>query len=102
VHEHSDTLTGHRNVHRPRTLSTTAGALELRIPKVRTSSFFPSLPLVALVEEPLRYYNDHRPHRTLGQAAPLRPLPHRTRTEINNVRQRDRLGGLLYKYQQVT
>ena len=25
-----------------------------------------------------RHYNSHRPHRTLGQAAPLRPLPHRT------------------------
>ena len=24
------------------------------------------------------HYNDHRPHRTLGQAAPLRPLPRRT------------------------
>src|SRR3954447_9351558 len=30
-----------------------------------------------------RHYNDHRPHRTLGQAAPLRPLPERTRTEID-------------------
>jgi hypothetical protein len=26
--------------------------------------------------------NDHRPHRTLGQAAPLRPLPRRTTTKI--------------------
>jgi putative transposase len=32
-----------RNGHRPRTLSTTAGDLELRIPKLRTGSFFPSL-----------------------------------------------------------
>ena len=48
-----------------------------------------------------QHYNDHRPHRTLGQAAPLRPLPDRTRTEINNVRRRDRLGGLLHEYQQV-
>ena len=46
------------------------------------------------------YYNDHRPHRTLGQAAPLRPLPE-PRTEINNVRRRDRLGGVLHEYQQV-
>jgi hypothetical protein len=33
-----------------------------------------------------RHYNNHRPHRTLGQAAPQRPLPHDTRTEIHNVR----------------
>ena len=32
-----------RNGHRARTLSTTAGDLELRIPKLRTGSFFPSL-----------------------------------------------------------
>jgi hypothetical protein len=48
-----------------------------------------------------RHYNDHRPHRTLGHAAPNRPLPDRTRTEINNVRRHDRLGGLLHEYQQV-
>ena len=48
-----------------------------------------------------RHYNDHRPPRTLGQAAPLRPLPHPTRAEINNVRRRDRLGGLVHEYQQV-
>ena len=46
------------------------------------------------------HYNDHRPHRGLGQAAPRRPLPHRT-TEITNVRRLDRLGGLLHEYQQV-
>jgi putative transposase len=32
-----------RNGHRPRVLSTTAGDLELRIPKLRAGSFFPSL-----------------------------------------------------------
>jgi transposase InsO family protein len=48
-----------------------------------------------------QHYNDHRPHRTLGQAAPLRPLPHRTTSEINNVRRQDRLSGLLHEYQQV-
>ncbi len=31
-----------RNGHRPRILSTTAGHLELRLPKLRTGSFFPS------------------------------------------------------------
>ena len=33
----------HRNGSRPRTLSTPAGDLELRIPKLRAGSFFPSL-----------------------------------------------------------
>jgi hypothetical protein len=47
------------------------------------------------------YYNNHQPHRSLGQAAPLRPLPDRTRTRIINVRRRDRLGGLHHEYQQV-
>src|SRR5919202_2452149 len=41
--ERSDTRTGQRNGHRPRTLSTPAGDLELRIPKLRAGSFFPSL-----------------------------------------------------------
>ena len=28
-----------------------------------------------VLHEFVRHYDDHRPHRTLGQAAPLRPLP---------------------------
>jgi transposase InsO family protein len=55
----------------------------------------------AVLRQYKRHYNDHRPHRALGQAAPRRPLPHRTTTEIHNVRRRDRLGGLLREYQQV-
>jgi putative transposase len=55
---------------------------------------------IALREYEL-YYNNHQPHRSLGQAAPLRPLPDRTRTRIINVRRRDRLGGLHHEYQQV-
>ena len=42
-HERTDTRTNQRNGTRPRTISTTAGDLELRIPKVRTGSFFPAL-----------------------------------------------------------
>src|SRR3954463_8524465 len=41
--ERSPDRTAQRNGHRTRTLSTTAGDLELRIPKLRTGSFFPSL-----------------------------------------------------------
>lgn len=55
----------------------------------------------AVLAEYEQHYNSHRPHRTLGQAAPLRPLPQRTTTEANTVRRRDRLGGLLHEYQQV-
>jgi transposase InsO family protein len=54
-----------------------------------------------VLQEFEHHLNEHRPHRTLSQAAPLRPLPEPTRTEINNVRRRDRLGGLLHEYQQV-
>jgi putative transposase len=41
--ERSPDRTTRRNGYRPRTLSTTAGDLELRIPKLREGSFFPSL-----------------------------------------------------------
>ena len=42
-YERTDARTAQRNGSRPRTLTTTAGDLELRIPKLRTGSFFPSL-----------------------------------------------------------
>jgi putative transposase len=42
-HQRTDERTAQRNGHRTRILSTTAGDLELRIPKLRTGSFFPSL-----------------------------------------------------------
>jgi putative transposase len=42
-HERSAERSNLRNGHRVRTLTTTAGDLELRIPKLRTGSFFPSL-----------------------------------------------------------
>ena len=42
-YERSDGRTTQRNGTRPRTLSTTAGDLDLRIPKLREGSFFPSL-----------------------------------------------------------
>ncbi len=41
--ERSEGRTAQRNGSRPRTLSTTTGDLELRIPKLRVGSFFPSL-----------------------------------------------------------
>jgi putative transposase len=42
-HERSAARTAQRNGSRSRTLSTTAGDLELRIPTLRSGSFFPSL-----------------------------------------------------------
>jgi putative transposase len=55
----------------------------------------------AALQQYARHYNDHRPHRALDQAAPLRPLPDRTTTEIHTVRRYDRLDGLIHEYQQV-
>ncbi len=42
-HERSDARSNYRNGARTRTLSTPAGDVELRIPKVRVGSFFPAL-----------------------------------------------------------
>ena len=56
---------------------------------------------ITVLGEYQHHYNSHRPHRTLGQAAPLRPLPQPTTSEANTVRRCDQLGGLLHEYQQV-
>ena len=42
-HERTESRTAQRNGHRPRLVSTAAGDVELKIPKLRTGSFFPSL-----------------------------------------------------------
>ncbi|MFI1294480.1 transposase, partial [Streptomyces sp. NPDC020792] len=42
--EHTETRTAFRNGHRGKTLATQAGDLDLAIPKLRSGSFFPSLP----------------------------------------------------------
>jgi putative transposase len=42
-HQRTPDRSAQRNGHRPRLLATTAGGLELRIPKLRAGSFFPSL-----------------------------------------------------------
>lgn len=49
------------------------------------------------------HYNQHRPHRTLRQCAPLRPVPE-TLTEQAQIihldgRRHDRLGGILHEYE---
>jgi putative transposase len=44
------------------------------------------------------HFNTHRPHRALGQAAPLQPLPSVPADSTATVVRRDRLGGLLHEY----
>jgi transposase InsO family protein len=55
----------------------------------------------AVLREFERHYNDHRPHRSLGQAAPARPLPNCAPPEIGKIQRRDRVSGLLHEYQHV-
>ena len=45
------------------------------------------------------HHNEHRPHRSLDQASPLRPLPASV-IDLDNVRVRrnDRLGGVIHEY----
>jgi len=45
------------------------------------------------------FYNQHRPHRALGQAAPQRPLPENV-IDLDHFRvaRRDRIGGILHEY----
>jgi putative transposase len=58
--------------------------------------------LVYALREYESFYNEHRPHRALHAAAPLRPLPQPItephRLDCLKVRRRDRLGGVLHEY----
>jgi putative transposase len=56
---------------------------------------------VVVLREFEQHYNNHRPHRSLGQATPLRPLPQHSTAEPTSIRRHDRLGGLLHEYQHV-
>ena len=55
--------------------------------------------LIIVLREYENFYNTHRPHRTLKQAAPLRPLPDGV-TDLDHfrVQRRDRAGGVLHEY----
>jgi transposase InsO family protein len=49
------------------------------------------------------HYNEHRPHRALGQWPPLRTLPSTGEPtgevlDLDRVRRRDLLGGLIHEY----
>jgi putative transposase len=47
------------------------------------------------------HYNQHRPHRALGQASPLAPAIPLAPPIVPRVVRRDRLGGLIHEYAQV-
>ena len=48
------------------------------------------------------FYNTHRPHRALNQAAPLRPLPDEvTDMDKFRVQRRDRAGRVIHEYRLV-
>ena len=55
--------------------------------------------LMTVLREYEDFYNTHRPHRALNQAAPLRPLPDSV-TDLDHfrVQRRDRAGGILHEY----
>jgi hypothetical protein len=57
--------------------------------------------LEAVLDEYVTHFNDHRPHRALHQAAPLRPLSQVASSPGLRLRRRDRLGGLIHEYAQV-
>ena len=57
--------------------------------------------LTAVLTEYVAHFNDHRPHRALGQAAPLRSPPPPVVPSQCHLRRRDRLDGLIHEYTQV-
>jgi putative transposase len=57
--------------------------------------------LERVLAEYVTHFNHHRPHRTLDQATPLRPLPPAASPSQLRLRRRDRLGGLIHEYAQV-
>ena len=56
--------------------------------------------LAAVLEEYVKHYNTHRPHRSLNQHPPAGPTPPPCGATVRPLR-RDRLGGLLHEYVQV-
>jgi hypothetical protein len=58
--------------------------------------------LMIVLREYEDFCNSHRPHRTLKQAAPLRPLPGGV-TDLDHFRiqRRDRAGGVIHEYRLV-
>jgi putative transposase len=57
--------------------------------------------LRSVLAEYADHYNGHRPHRALGQAAPLEPDEPVVLAPAGRIVRRDRLGGLIHEYAQV-
>jgi putative transposase len=58
--------------------------------------------LMTVLHEYEDFYNTHRPHRTLSQAAPLRPLPDKVADlDRFRIRRCDRAGGVIHEYRLV-
>jgi hypothetical protein len=47
------------------------------------------------------HHNQHRPHRSLDSAAPLKPLPEPVDLEQQRVRRHPRVGGMINEYRLV-
>jgi putative transposase len=47
------------------------------------------------------HHNQHRPHRSLDSAAPLKPLPERVQLEQHRVRRHPHVGGMVNEYRLV-
>ena len=55
--------------------------------------------LLRVLHEYEIHHNEHRPHRSLHQAAPLRPVPERVvDLDALRVQRRDRIGGIIHEY----
>lgn len=58
--------------------------------------------LERVLAELVSHYNLHRPHRSLGQASPLTPLPPRhLLVDPKQLRRSDSVGGLIHEYRLV-
>jgi hypothetical protein len=56
--------------------------------------------LESVLAEYIEHYNQHRPHRSLEQTAPLSiSPPPASRPDAVQLRRADRLGGLLHEYE---
>ena len=57
---------------------------------------------ITVLREYEDFCNRHRPHRTLNQTAPLRPMPGGiTDLDQFRVQRRDRAGGVIHEYRLV-